>query len=501
MWGLIERESFGKGVRTSGDKNMTSLFAIVRRSTTALIAFVLVGCAATGGPLGLSPQQEQALGQQQHPQILAAFGGEIDDPKRKAYVKRIFDKLMATDPTLPPMDIYVLDSPVVNAMAVPGHVYVTRGLLALGNSEAEIAGVIGHEIGHNKQRHIAKRVSRSNLAQIGSVAAAILTGDARVAQTVGQGAQLYLLSFSREQEYESDLVGTRLLGAAGYEPLGAARFLNTLGAWTNLEAQIAGVQQPPEYLKTHPNSANRVARAAQEANAIKQGGATGNVENRNAYLNAIDGMIYGDDPQKQGFISGRTFSHPQIGISFTAPTGFELRNSSQAVTARSRSGAQMQFSGGVSEKSPAQLINDDISKSLGVQLSPARSGNINGRQAAFGRARANTQNGAVDVSAYVIRWQNNMNYVFMWITPANQTARLDRAMQQTAESLRAVDGRSMRVPSPIRVDVVTAQRNDSASSLARYMAFPSYQVQRFAIINGLNANAAVRAGERYKLIR
>ncbi|WDI30767.1 M48 family metalloprotease [Hyphococcus flavus] len=473
----------------------------VRTVLAGLAGLALAACASTGGPLGLSPQQEQALGQQQHPQILAAFGGEVDDPQLRAYVERVFNRLMATDPTLPAMNIYVLDSPVINAMAVPGHVYVTRGLLALANSEAELAGVIGHEIGHNQKRHIAKRVSRSNLAQLGTVAAAILTGDESTAQAIGQGAQLYLLNYSRDQEYESDLVGTRLLASSGYDPLGAAFFLNTLGAWTNLEAQIAGVQQPPEYLKTHPNSANRVQRAAQEANALRQAGATSDEVNRNVFLNAIDGMIYGDDPQTQGYIDGRTFIHPQIGIAFTAPMGFQLANSSQAVTGRSASGAQMQFSAASSDKAPSALIEQELSQALGVNLAPARSGNINNRPAAMGRARANTNSGAVDVTAYVIRWQGTTNYVFLWVTPANQTGQMERALQQSVESLRTVNAQSLNVPDATRIDVITAQSGDTARGLSRYMAFPSYQFERFAIMNGLDSDAAVRSGERYKLVR
>ncbi|MEO1251024.1 MAG: M48 family metalloprotease [Pseudomonadota bacterium] len=479
---------------------MGRIFRNLRVWAMGLAAMALAGCAATGGPLGLSEAQEKALGDQQHPQILAAFGGELKDPQVNAYVEGIFQRLMASDPTLPAMEIYVLDSPVINAMAVPGHIYVTRGLLALANSEAELAGVIGHEIGHNQKRHIAKRVSRSNLAQLGTVAAAILTGDARTAQAIGQGAQLYLLSYSRGQEYESDLVGTRLLADSGYEPLGAARFLNTLGQWTNLEAQIAGVQEPPEYLKTHPNSANRVERAAAEANALRAAGASDEI-NRAAFLNAIDGLLYGDDPVTQGFIDERTFVHPQIGFSFSVPIGFELRNSSSAVLARSSSGAQMQFTIANSNKAPAALINEDISRSLNVNLSPARSGSINGRQAAVGRARANTQSGAVDVTAYAIRWDGAANYIFLWVTPANQTAQLGSAIEQSVESLRAVSAGSVQIPPATRVDVVTAQPGDTATSLSRYMAFPAYQIERFAIFNGLGTSPAVRAGERYKLAR
>ncbi len=477
---------------------MKSRHTIIRAIATGFVAAFLFGCASTGGPLGLSPAQEQALGEQQHPQILAAFGGEVDDPQLKAYVKNIFNRLMATDPTLPAMEVYVLDSPVVNAMAVPGHVYITRGLLALGNSEAEIAGVIGHEIGHNEKRHIAKRVSRSNIAQIGTVLGAILTGDADTAQLLGQGAQLYLLRFSRQQEYESDLVGTRLLASAGYEPLGAAQFLNTLGNWTNLEAQIAGVQQPPEYLKTHPNSSNRVARAAQEANAIRQDGA--NETRRSAFLNAIDGMLYGDDPVEQGFINGRDFIHPQLRFAFTVPNGFELRNSSRAVLARSPSGAQMQFTGASSEQGPAALINA-ASQSLKVNLGTPQRLNVNGRNAAAGRGRANTQSGAVDVTAYAIQWQGASHWVFLWVTPANQTGQLTSAIDQSVRSLRDVNPGSVTIPPATRVDVVTAQRGDSASALAQYMAFPSHRQERFLIINGLGAGSGIAAGERYKLVR
>ncbi len=477
---------------------MNSRHSVFRAFATALVAAFVYGCASTGGPLGLSPAQEKALGDQQHPQILAAFGGEVDDPQLKAYVEGIFNRLMATDPTLPAMNIYVLDSSVINAMAVPGHVYVTRGLMALGNSEAEIAGVIGHEIGHNQKRHIAKRVSRSNIAQIGTVLGAILTGDADTAQLLGQGAQLYLLRFSREQEYESDLVGTRLLASAGYEPLGAARFLNTLGNWTNLEAQIAGVQQPPEYLKTHPNSANRVARAAQEANAIREGGP--NELRRGVFLNAIDGMLYGDDPEKQGFIRGQDFIHPQLRFAFTAPNGFELRNSSQAVLARSSSGAQMQFTGASSEQGPAALINS-ASQSLKIDLGTPQRLTVNGRNAAAGRGRANTQSGAVDVTAYAIQWQGASHWVFLWVTPANQTRQLSQAIDRSVRSLRDVNPGSVSVPAPTRVDVVTAQRGDSVSGLSQYMAFPSYRQERFLIINGLGADSGVVSGERYKLVR
>lgn len=474
----------------------------IKRGVFGFTAFALAACSSTGGPFGLSPAQEQAIGQQQHPQILAAFGGEVDDPRIAAYAQDIFDRLLAaSDQPTAQIKFTVLDSPVINAMALPGHVYVTRGLLALGNSEAEIAGVIGHEIGHVFERHTAQRVSRGNLAQIGTAAIAILTGNADTAQLAGQAAQLYVLRFSRTQEYEADQVGVRLLARANYDPMAEAAFLDTLGAWSNLESQIAGRQAPPEYLSTHPNSAERVRRAAQEANVLRQAGAGSSQRNRNQYLNMIDGLLYGDDPIKQGFIRGRDFIHPQIGIAFRAPSGFELQNSTQAVYGRSQSGAQMQFLGAGSQEGPAALINGPLSQSLKIDLSPARSVQINGRSAAIGSARANTQNGQVDVTAYAIQWEGASHYIFLWVTPAQQSRQLQPALNEAVQSLRKIDGRAVTAPPAKRVDVVTVQRGDTAASLGRLNAFPAYQVERFRVMNALGANEQLRAGERVKLVR
>ncbi|MEM9014595.1 MAG: peptidase M48 Ste24p, partial [Pseudomonadota bacterium] len=256
-----------------------------------------------------------------------------------------------------------------------------------------------------------------------------------------------------------------------------------------------------EYLKTHPNSANRVREAAQEANVLRQSGGIGDERNRDVFLNAIDGIIYGDDPVKQGFIRGREFTHPSIGLTFSAPPGFQLQNSSQAVLARSSSGAQMQFTGAGSQEGPAALINGPISQSLKVDLSPAQTLTINGRQAAAGQARANTQQGSVDVTAYAVQWQGAAHYIFLWVTPANQTSQLQSSMNQTVQSLRAIDGRSVNTPAANRVDVVTVQRGDTVSGLSQRSDFPNYKEERFRIMNGLGGTSGIRAGERVKLVR
>lgn len=476
----------------------------IRRFFVAAAAVALAGCAATGGPLGLSDEQGRALGAQEHPKIVAAFGGELNDPQLTAYVQRIHDRLIAaSSPPAPGMEqikLTVLDSPVVNAMALPGHVYVTRGLLALANSEAEIAGVLGHEIGHIYERHTAQRVSRSNLAGLGAAAVAILTGEQDTAQLAGQAAQLYLLRFSRSQEYEADMVGVQMLASAGYDPIGQAEFLDTLGKWSSLESSIAGVQRPPEFLNTHPNTPERVRRAASEARVL--GAGSGEGRNRDVYLANIDGLLYGDDPVSQGFIRGRDFIHPSLGFAFTVPSGFEMRNTSTVVLARSsQTGAQMQFTFANSSESPQAIINGPLSEQLGVQFSNARAISVNGRQGAVGQARTNTQSGAVDVTAYVIRWQGTTNYLFLWVAPTNVSRQLSSPIASSVQSLRPISMQAANPPPAQRIDVVTVQRNDTPSSLSRYMAFDAYKEERFRIMNGIGANEALRSGERVKLVR
>ena len=241
----------------------------IRKALVAAAALALAACASTGGPLGLSREQEKAIGEQQHPQIVAQFGGEVEDPKLKAYVEGIARRLIAAgDNPAEPIVVTTLDSPVVNAFALPGHVYITRGLLSLANSEAELAGVLGHELGHVYARHTAERVSRSNVTGIGAAIVGILTGSQEGMQLASQLGQMYLLKYSRNQEYESDLIGVRMLAKANYDPTAQADFLNTLGRWTDIEMKVAGVNsRPPEFLSTHPNSADRVRRAAAEAQA------------------------------------------------------------------------------------------------------------------------------------------------------------------------------------------------------------------------------------------
>jgi predicted Zn-dependent protease len=488
---------------TTKTRRVFSVRHTLRKSVIAALAAMTAACAATGGPLGLSREQEKAIGEQQHPQIVAEFGGEIADAKLKAYVDGIARRLIAAgDQPNDPIVVTTLDSPVVNAFALPGHVYITRGLLSLANSEAELAGVIGHELGHVYARHTAERVSRSNVTGIGAVIVGVLTGSQQGMQLASQLGQLYLLRYSRGQEYESDLIGVRLLAKAGYDPTASASFLDTLGRWSNLEAQLAGQQAaPPEFLSTHPNSADRVKRAAAEAQVVASAGVVSAERSRETYMRMIDGLLYGDDPAKQGFIRGNEFIHPELRFAFSAPADFKLANTSSAVVGRSPSGSQMQFTFANSAESPTAIIDGPLSKSLGVNLGPSRAVQINGRSAAIGRTRAQTQSGVVDVQAYVIRWEGSTNYVFLWVTPPNDTQRLGRAIEESVSSLRTVDPSALKTPPTERIRVVTAKAGDTAASLAQKTSFPTAKQERFIVLNGLANAGDLKAGQMVKLVQ
>lgn len=217
------------------------------RAAAAASLFSLALTACAGGPPAGAPRTvaarsaaEQQAGDQNHPQILQQFGGEVQDPAIRAYVDEIGRKLVRqTEQPGAKWKFTVLDSPVVNAFALPGgYVYVTRGLIALANDEAELAGVIGHEIGHVTAAHSANRQERSTLAQLGVLGAQVAGAVAGLSgplldmlgQASGAAGQAYVASYSRTQEFEADQLGVRYLAAAGYDPSAEADFLASLQA-------------------------------------------------------------------------------------------------------------------------------------------------------------------------------------------------------------------------------------------------------------------------------
>jgi predicted Zn-dependent protease len=472
-----------------------------------VVAGALGGCAANDGKgftAFMSPDQERRIGAEEHPKVLARFGGVYGDAALGAYVAAIGGRLAAN--TGQPAADYrftVLNSPVVNAFALPGgYVYVTRGLVALANDEAELAGVIAHEIGHVTARHSAQRYSQAVAVTLGTIALGVLLGSDAINQAAQIGGELYMQGFSRENEYEADSLGVRTLAQTGYEPQGAARFLQSLERESALANRIAGkpgAEREVDFFASHPRTVDRVERAIAEAGRLAQNP----IARRDEFLNAVDGMLYGDDPA-QGFVRGRRFLHPQLGFAFEAPPGFRLINTEKAVVAPGPGGAVIRFDheSDARRAAGARDALDYLRRVWGARADLANLERIviNGLDAATARSQAQGPKGPLDVRLVVIRANPGAIYRFMFLTPTNVTRRLTEDLQRTTYSFRLLSDSEAREIRPHRINVVSVRGADTVASLAAQMPFDDFQIERFRALNGLGEGQSVAAGQRVKLI-
>ena len=447
---------------------------------------------------------EKAQGAKAHPELLKEFGGAYRGPQA-AYVERVGKKI-AVQSGLSNSErdftVTLLDSPVNNAFAIPGgYVYVTRQLLALMNDEAELASVLGHEVGHVAARHSNKRSTTSTLGGILAAGIGVLTGSSELGQIAGYGAQLYTLRFSRTQEYAADDLGIRYLRGAGYDPFAAADMLASLNAISSLEARVAGkdANAMPSWASTHPNTADRVARARKRAAAVGATPGRGS-RNRDAFLAAIDGVRYDDDPS-QGIVDGQTFKHPELQLSFTAPQGYAIANSPSAV-AITGSGGQAQFQGGKISGDGLRGYIDRVFQGLGggqtkISYGDVRTTTVNGMEAAYATTRASTKSGPVDVSVFAYRFAPDTAYQFVTIAPQGSGLGPFAPLVDSFRRLPANEAASVK---PRRIRVVAVKAGDTLASLADRMAYSSYRMERFLALNGLTANSRLRPGDKVKLV-
>jgi len=317
-----------------------------------------------------------------------------------------------------------------------------------------------------------------------------------VQKGIGTGTQLLTLKFSRSQEYEADDLGIRYLGTAGYDPKALSTMLASLAAQSALDARVAGQSgSVPEWASTHPDPASRVTRAL---NGARQSGATGTTRNREAFLNALDGVTYGDDPG-QGIIRGSSFIHPDMRLSFTAPTGYTMMNGTQAVTITG-TGGQAQF-GAIAYPGNLDQYLGSVFKSLSPNSSlPAeaiRRTTINGIPAAYASMRANSQSSQVDLTVIAYEMSGNAAYHFVMMTPVGKGFGPFATMVQ---SFRRINAQEAAAVKPRRIDVVTVKSGDTIASLSARMAYDDYRQERLLTLNGLTASSPLKSGDRVKIV-
>lgn len=477
---------------------------MIRKPLLALSASVLaVGLAGQG----IAQRTSADTYAQQHAAAVAEFGGEVGGATG-SYVASVGQRVAAQAGGS--YRITTLNSPVNNAFAMPGgYVYMTRQLLGLMDDEAELASVLGHEIGHLAANHPQERqrtVQRNTIfGAIGQVLAGVIGGSSGIGQVlqqvIGTGTMAMTTSFTRSQEYEADDLGVAYLARAGYDPNASASLLASLGDATALEARASGrgdQRMTPSWARTHPLSADRVRRALQRAQQTGRAG-TG-MRNRDQFLSRIDGIIVDDDP-RQGIVDGHSFRHPDLRLAFTVPQGYVMQNGTRAVSIAGSNG-QAQFStlpfNGNLGTYIGQVYQSLVGQQAGqLRIAQPRATTINGIPAAYTTARVATQQGQVDLSVVAYQFDQSRAYHFAMITRAGAGRGPFDSMVGSVRRLSASEAASIR---PRVIDVVTVRPGDTVQSLASRMAYNDLRLERFLVLNSLQPNSTLRPGDKVKLV-
>jgi predicted Zn-dependent protease len=468
-----------------------------------LCSLLLAGCGDDPEEYRAEIEEgEKRLGAEQHPLLLAEFGGSYDEAEAK-YVARIGEKVAAAAQLGGQCTFTLVNTDVVNAFAVPGcYIYVTRGLMGIINSEAELASVLAHELGHIVADHSERQQKRSLLRELGVIAVGLVTGSERLTRIAGGAAQLFTLRYSRKQEYESDDLGIRYLKDAGYDPYAASDMLGALARQEQFLVRTRGrdeAQSIPEWARTHPLTQNRIERSRQSAAA----GGTGPddlPENEAAFLREVDGLLYGDDPQ-QGFVMGRSFAHPVMRIAFEAPEGFTLTNSPKAILIDGPDGLRGEFGGGRLQggrlDSYVTALLEQLLKGTPAEMGSAQPFQANDLPALAMPALVRTEQG--DVQLMVAAYDGGGGEAYHFIMISNPSEITGAALNRLFTSFRRLSDEQARALRPRRIQVVTAKAGQTPEMIAAGMA-SDHKLEHFLILNGRSADQALRPGESVKII-
>ncbi len=478
-------------------------------SASLVFAFFLMlpGCAVnpvTGKKQVsfISEQQEIQMGQSYDPQIVAEMG-VYDNPKLGQFLTEKGQAMARTShrPNLP-WSFKLVDSPVVNAFAVPGgFVYFTRGIMAHFNNEAQFAGVLGHEIGHVTARHTVQQQSRQTLAQIGLIGGMVLSPEvASQGESLMQGMQLLFLKFGRDAESQSDQLGVEYSSGVGYDAREMAGFFSTLNRLSG-----GSENRVPDFLSTHPNPADREVRVQQLAEEYQAAAGPGRKYeiNRDGYLRLIDGMLYGEDPN-QGYVESGAFYHPQLKFQFVIPRNWRLVNSPsmvQMVSNDQKSIMQMRLAQGTDQRAAALCFVQETQLQVAGQSDLA----INGLPAStvLGDITQASQDGSqaqtIRVIASFIAYGGN-TYMMLGMALAQDFSRYQREIEGSIGSFNQLTDPSKLNRQPERIKIVTNARSQTLQQALQGQSIPADRMNEFAILNGMELNQTLPAGMLFKAI-
>ena len=482
----------------------------------AVAAGVLIAaCAMSVDPLtgrraafGYSWSEEIRIGAEADAEISAQYG-VYNDPQLSAYVTRVGEAVLAQSHLRRPeasaefrgtaFHFKVLDNSIVNAFALPGgYIYVTRGLLAHSENEAQLAVVIGHEIGHVVARHSSRRALKANLAQIG------LQGGAILAQQVGinpdqvmalgsQAAQFIFLKYSRDDERQADALGVEYAAKAGYRTDEAAGFFHML------ERMSEGHGSIPTWMSTHPDPGDRQQSMVRMCQEWRTQGFAQETVGQETLFGRLDGMILGDNP-RQGFVENNTYYHPELRFSFPVPQGWQVQNTSAMVgLIDPQQQAQITFAQ-MEGATSAQAAANAFASQSGIQASRNELSDVNGIAAYAVDGQATSEGTVLAVRALFIPLGGSV-YQFVAVTPQQNYSSFAGAFNTTMTGFRPLTETAILNVQPARIGIVQAP---SASPFQRLLPSPlprGISAEELALMNQVSLGDMIQRGTRVKLPR
>ena len=482
-------------------KNLLSFY---QRVVIIFVILITASCAVnpvTGKKelMLLSENQEKALGLQSDPSIIANYGLYADE-KMQAFINEK-GKEMGKISHRPDLDYQfrILDSPVVNAFAVPGgFIYFTRGIMAHFNNEAEFAGVLGHEIGHVTARHSASQYSKQILAQVGLVAGMVVSEDFRKFANVAQtGVGLLFLKFGRDDESQSDQLGVEYSTKIGYDAHEMADFFQTLKRMRDKSGQSI-----PTFLSTHPDPADRYNKVHQGAEAWQRKAEYQGKNlkvNRESYLEMIDGIIYGEDP-RQGYVENNTFYHPVMLFQYPIPQNWQVVNTPAQVQMAPKDGKAVMILTLAQEQTlqaAAQATIDEYK--LTPVSSDSRTIGGNPTLTTIADLVNQEQNTTTRVRAFYIQY-NNLIYKFLGVSLLQDFNNYDRYFTRTMEGFRKLTDKSKIDVKPEKLIIKEVKRNGTLAQALKDLGMPSDRLSELALLNGMKTSDPVKKGMLIKTV-
>ncbi len=420
---------------------MKTKYPIIATIFCLAMLFLLPACAVN--PVSgsrevmlYSPEKEVSMGRKAHPQVLEKFG-YYNDPKLQAYVSAIGKRLTAhCERQNIPYHFTLIDSPIINAFALPGgYVYISRGLLAEMNNEAQLAGVMGHELGHVNARHNMKRLQSAVGMNILVAAVGAATGSSIWQNVSGQLMGLISQKYSRSQERQADELGTRYMTRAGYDPRQMSVFLQRLRQLHSHEPSALEA-----IMASHPLTSERIASTYLLAKKLLEHHPQAKTINRNSYLSAIDGMLFGPG-KKAGFVANRTYTNVFCRLRFTIPAKMELKSLENGFTLNDgRQQHLIFFYRKFDHYLPPDALADSFIKKYTARLQSQEEITIKRTKAISRKYKVRDKRGRWQMLTMTSLSRQEFGYLFLALTPISQkpgfiAERLSLISKKTAETI------------------------------------------------------------------